>query len=387
MNAAIDSPLLFAPSGEPRLFSLDELTSLSERFLGLDPGEVGGATAKASFAHALAERCIDADRIDALVDVILASRQGVDPRVREAIGLLGKEEMPQGAALGPFAALRKLGEGELSVVYTARRGDEDRVVKVLRRDAIRDKRAVQRFLAATRLAANVAHEGLPEGVEAGEADGTYWVSYLRVDAQPLSTRFTRTGPSHINEAKAVLRGILEPLAALHKARLAHGGIKMENVLVGRLADGMPHVVLVDFGTDRLRQRHAAVNGHGGAVLTFASPKTIAPEQVRGRPADAATDVYAFGALMYELLSGKPVFPYETATDAAFAHVAKAPDPPSHKAPRGWISKDVDQFVLSLLAKEPDKRPKDALAILDGLEVVARTSAAMRAAQPVLGGPP
>jgi tetratricopeptide (TPR) repeat protein len=354
---------------------------MSEEILGLDPGDVGGVTAKASFAHALAARCLDADRIDALVDVILASRQGVDPRVREAVGLLGKEEIPQGSALGPFTGLRKLAEGDMAVVYAARRGDEDRIVKVLRHEASRDKRAVQRFLAATRLAANVAHEGLPQGVEAGETDGAYWVSYHRADAQPLSTRFARTGPSHINEAKDILRGILEPLAALHKARLAHGALKMENVLVGRFSNGVAQITLVDFGTDRLRQRYGAVNGHGASLAIFGSPKTIAPEQVRGRPADPATDTYAFGALMYELLCGKPVFAYENASDAAFAHVTRTPDPPSTKAPRGWISKEVDQFVLSLLAKEPEKRPRDALAILDGLEVLARTSAAMHAAQP------
>jgi tetratricopeptide (TPR) repeat protein len=375
MNPAID--ILRAEL--ERLFSLDELTSLSERFLGLDPEEVGGATAKATFAHALAARCIDADRIDALVEVILASRQGVDPRVRDAGGLLGKEEVAPGGAFGPFTGMRKLGEGELAVVYSAHRGEADCVVKVLRRDAMRDRRALQRFLAATRLAAQVEHEGLSPDVEAGESDGVVWVSYQREEAQSLAARFARTGPSHINEARGILQGILEPLMALHKARLAHGAIKMENVLVGRHEDGVAHITLVDFGTDRLRMRHAPSNGHGGAIAIFGSPKTIAPEQVRGKPADSATDSYAFGALMYELLSGKPVFAYDSATDAALAHVAKMPDPPSSKAPRGWISKEVDQFVLSLLAKEPERRPKDAAAILDGLDMVMRASAATRGA--------
>src|SRR5580698_8608475 len=97
-----------------RLFSLEELTSMSTRLLGLDPAEVGGATAKATFAKALTERCVDGDRIDALVDVILVSRQGVDPRVRDVVGLLGKEELAVGRTLGPFVILRKLGESDLS---------------------------------------------------------------------------------------------------------------------------------------------------------------------------------------------------------------------------------------------------------------------------------
>ncbi|HEY8041934.1 MAG TPA: tetratricopeptide repeat protein [Polyangiaceae bacterium] len=364
-----------------RLFSLEEMTSMSQRLLGLDPEDVGGATAKASFAKALTERCLDGDRIDALVDVILVSRQGVDPRVRDVVGLFGKEELSPGQSLGQFVVQRKLGDSELSIVYLTKRGDQDRVLKVLKREACRDKRAVQRLLTANRLVAGVDHPGLPKGMYAGEDDGTYWISYVHVDAQTLSARFARTGPSHINEIKPLLRSILEPLAALHKARIVHGDLKLENVLVGRDAtDGSMRVTLIDFGTDRLRQRPTVANGHTGVLAVFGSPKTIAPEQVRGMRADASADVYSFGAMTYELLSGKPVFTVDNATDAAFAHVSKAPEPPSAKAPRGWIPKDVDVFVLSLLAKDPEKRPKDAAAVLDAMESLGRASSAMRAAQ-------
>ncbi len=364
-----------------RLFSLDELTSMSQRLLGLDPEDVGGGAAKATFAQALTEQCLDHDRIDALVDIILVSRQGVDPRVRDVVGLFGKEELPSGKSLGPYVLGRKLGESELSIVYTAKHGTEERVLKVLRREACRDRRAVQRFLTANRLVAEVEHPGLPQWLEAGESDGAYWVSYAYVESmQPLSARFARTGPSHINELRPVLRAILEPLAALHEARIAHGDLKLENVLVTRDAGGVPSVTLIDFGTDRLRQRPTVSNGHTGVLVVFGSPKTIAPEQVRGMRADAPSDVYAFGAMMYELLSGKPVFSYEHATEAAFAHVTKTPEPPSAKAPRGWIPKDVDRFVLSLLAKDPDRRPKDAAALLDALESLGRTSTSIRAAE-------
>jgi serine/threonine protein kinase/lipopolysaccharide biosynthesis regulator YciM len=363
-----------------RLFSLDELTSMSKRLLGLNPEEVGGATAKASFARALTERCMDGDRIDALVDVILVSKHGVDPRVRDIAGLFGKEDLPVGGALGSFTIVRKLGESELSNVYLARRGEEERVLKILKHEACRDRRAVQRLLTANRLVAAVEHPGLPRDIDAGETDGAFWISYRHVDAQPLSARLARTGPSHINEVKPVLRGILEALSALHKARIVHGDLKLENVLVGRGSDGGQQITLIDFGTDRLRQRPSVANGHTGVLAIIGSPKTIAPEQVRGMRSDPASDVYAFGAMMYELLSGKPVFGFDSATEAAFAHVTQTPEPPSVKAPRGWITRDVDQFVLRLLDKDPERRPRDASAVLDGLDSLGRASAAMRAAQ-------
>src|SRR5258708_26788290 len=143
-----------------RLFSLDEMTSMSQRLLGLDPQDVGGATAKATFARALTERCLLGDRLDALIDVVLVSRQGVDPGVRDVAGLLGTEEIAPGDSLGPFVVTRTLGQSQMSIVYAAWRDEEDRVLKVLRRDVGRDKRAVQRLLTANRMVGAIDHPSL-----------------------------------------------------------------------------------------------------------------------------------------------------------------------------------------------------------------------------------
>jgi tetratricopeptide (TPR) repeat protein len=370
-----------------RLFTLEEMTSMSERLLGLVPDEVGGASAKGSFARALTERCFDGDRLDALVDVILHSRKEVDPRVRDIVSLMGKEELAVGRQLGDFTIQKKIGESDLGIVYQAIRTDgaakATYSLKVLRREAARDRRAVHRFLTANRLIGTVDHPGLPRHLEAGEIEpGVFYVAYEYVDAQPLSARLARTGPISYNELRPLLKGILEPLAALHRAHLVHGDVKTENVLVlnadpRTTAD--PRVVLIDFGTDRLRVRSVQSNGHTGLLAVFGSPKTVAPEIVRGRAADPKSDVYAFGAVLFELLTGKPVFVHESATDAAFAHLSSEPEPPSTRAPRGLVTRDIDTFVLSLLHKDPARRPKDATAVLDALESIGRASAVMRAA--------
>ncbi len=378
MNATID-----ILRGElERLFSLEEMTGMSQRLLGLDPDDVGGATAKASFAKALTERCHDGDRLEALVDVIVASKQGVDPRVHDLAALRGPEEKSPGEVVGEFTITKKLGESELAYVYLAQKGDVPFALKVVRREPSRDRRAVQRFLTANRMITTVDHDGLPKRLEAGELPtGEFYIAYEHIDGQPLGARFARTGASHVNELKPLLRSILEPLAALHKAQLVHGDLKLDNVLVARSATGAGsdvRAVLIDFGTDRLRQRSMAANGHTGLLAVYGSPKTIAPELVRGRPADSRSDVYAFGAMMYELLSGKPVFITDNATEAAFAHLAADAEAPSTKAPRGWITKEVDAFVLSLLHKDPALRPKDATALLDALDKIGRASTAPKA---------
>ena len=368
-----------------RLFSLDEMTAMSQRLLGLDPEEVGGAAAKATFARALTSKCVEGDRLEALVDVILVSRKEVDPRVRDVASLLVKHELAPGARVGAFEIERKIGESDLAVVYVAKRDGGSFVVKVLRREASKNRRAVQRYLTANRLVAGVASDGLPRSIEAHAlADGVDYVAYEYIDGQTLAQRLARTGPSHINELKPLLRGILEPLAALHAAQLTHGNLKLENVLVARGAGPVVagtaqsvKVVLIDFGTDRLRHHataNGAASGGGGVLAVFGSPRTVAPELVRGKAADARTDVYAFGTLMYELVSGKPVFTADHPAEAAFAHFSKEPEAPSGKAPRGWVAKEIDQFILGLLRKDPAARPKNAAEVLESIERLGRSSA-------------
>jgi tetratricopeptide (TPR) repeat protein len=350
-----------------RLFSLEDLTSLSKRLLALEPEEVGGTGARATFAKALTERCVENDRIDALVDVIYASRSGVDPRVRDAANLAGSEEIASGGILGPFTVRRTLGMGAASIAYEAVRGRERVVLKVLRRHVCLNRRAVQRVLTANRMVAALREPGLPTGLDAGETDGSYWISYDFIEDQSLSVYLARSGPVQLGELKPILRGILEPLSALHSARIVHGDLRLENILLSR--DG--RVTLIDFGMDRLREPPPLANGHVGLVSVVGSPRTIAPEQVRGEPADAATDLYAFGAVLYELLTGAAVFSVDDPFAAAFGHLSKTPEPPSARSPAGRIGRDVDALVLSLLHKDRTKRPRSAAVVLDSVDHLGR----------------
>ncbi len=388
MNAQLQATLDILRGELERLFTLEEMTSLCERLLGLDPAEVGGATARGSFAKALTDRCFDGDRLDALLDVILYERREVDPRVRDLASLLAKEELAAGKSFGPFTIEKKTGETAYAIVYQARRDDGLCTLHVLRRDAMRDRRAVQRFLTANRIAATVKHDGLPRKLEAGELDagptgysGGAWVAYEWIDGQTLAQKLAKGGPSHVNELKPLLEGALEPLAALHKAGLAHGDLRLERVVLTRTGEGDARVVLVDAGTDRLRPRvtSQAAGADGGFLALFGSPKSIAPEVIRGKAPDSRADVYAFGAMLYELLTGEPPFKADNPTDAVVAHLFEDPVPPSERAPRGWVTKETDDFVLSLLQRDPAQRPRDAAALLEPLASLGHASMALRAA--------
>ncbi len=344
-----------------RLFTLDEMMALSSDLLGLPAADVGGGASKASFARALTDKAMEIDAVEALVDAVLATRTEVDPRFRE-LGLKGiapSEELKAGEAFGPYTVVKKLGEGPRAIVYAAQKAGVDRTLKVFRREATRDPRALARYLLRVRLAARVRQENLPVDLEAGVVEGRAYTAYAPIDGQPLATRVARTGPLHINEARNVLRGVLAALGALHEKHIAHGALKLENVIVGRGEGGAPRAVLIDPGGDRL----LGAAPWGAAALV----KTASPEQLRGRLADAASDLYAFGAVLHEILSGKPVFTAESGVDLALAHLTAAAAAPSVAAPRGWVSKELDELTAKLLEKTPGARPKSARVVLEVIE--------------------
>lgn len=338
-----------------RLFSFDEMAALSKIVLGLGPEEVGGGTATASFARALVERCKTEDCLDALADTVLALKSDVDARVKEATthGFPAIDELAAGSKLGEISITRKIGEGPIAHTYQARRNDADVVLRVVRGEVAFDRRRVRRYMAHARLVGGVEHASLPPGSFAEETGGRVVLGYAFSDAQSLAARIARSGPLHLNEARPILKSLLEGLALLHEKRIAHGNIKLENVLLARSNEGGPRVFLVDAGADRLRRRARSNGDVLGMVVT---PKIAAPELHRGKMADARSDVYAFGVLMYEVLTGKPPFAAGSPVEAAIQHLGREPEAPSAVAPRGWVTKELDTFVLSLLKKDPADRP-------------------------------
>ncbi|NUP10948.1 MAG: protein kinase [Polyangiaceae bacterium] len=358
-----------------RLFSLEELLALSGDLLSFSPGEVGGTASKASFAKALVERCVETQATMALVDAMVGSRGDVDPRVKELqrTGISTDVELKAGSTFAGYTITRKIADGPRATIFAARKDDTERALKVYKGSATTDSAAVRRFLAQARLIGRVRHESLPEGTEVGIEDGRVYVGYKIGDAQPLATRVARSGALHLNEARPLVRGILGALGALHEARLAHGNVKLENVLVGRTMAGAPLAILVDGGADRLVPNARDL----GQTWPL---RASSPEQLRGKPADVASDIYTFGTLIFELLSGKPPFPGSTGADLVAAQLALTPSPVSSVAPRGWVTKEIDEIVARLLDKTPDRRPKSVKTVLAELDAVGKPAGTAKISQ-------
>ncbi|MBI5531477.1 MAG: tetratricopeptide repeat protein [Deltaproteobacteria bacterium] len=362
-----------------RLFELDGLIELSRDILGLKPDDVGGTGSKAAFARALVERCAEMDAVETLFEVAEALKGKFDPKALEAIlrAPPARDELHPSTSLGPYTISRKLADGPCASVYVAQRDGKDFVLKVLSREATRSPQALLRFSSLCRLAGRVHHEGVPSSFAFETIDGLPLVSYEHVDGQTMAARSARSGPMHINEARAILRGLLDAMAALHEQRVVHGNLKLENVLTCRGEAGKPRIMLLDPGFDRLRTLRGPATGSQDVFVVIGSARCVAPEQIRGERVTARSDVYSFGAVMYEILTGKPLFTAKSGVEFAVAHLTASPMDPSAAAPRGWVTKEVGAFISSLIARDPSARPKDARAVIEEFEKLGRAAEARR----------
>jgi tetratricopeptide (TPR) repeat protein len=364
-----------------RLFTVEEIHAVCRDLLDFDPAEFGGTTAKGTLARQLVDRCLKQDALEALTDVIIAQKPDADVRVRDVYTARLATDLPVGSTLGEWKLLKKIGEGGGGVVYLAEQpaGGGRVAIKVVRDDHSRDKRAVQRFLAAIRLVRKVEHPALVSVLAVGVApNGRPYVVMEHVDGSSLAARVARTGPMHYSEARPIVKALLEGLDALHKAGLVHGDVKAENVLLERRADAT-RVLLCDFGTDRLSPRRSGENGATGPLPYFGTPKTFAPEQVRGGPLDARADLYGVGVLLYEILTGKPPFAGTSLVDVLAEQLTREPEPASKVAPKGWVGKEIDALLARALARSPSARPATALALLEEFETCGRVIAGAKEA--------
>lgn len=340
-----------------RLFDLEGLQKLSRDLLGLAPDDVAAGAAKSTFARALVDRAVHDDMQEALADAIVMSDRDANERLRPVFDGRPAEELPPGTTIEGFRIVKRTHDEGFGTVYLATTADNTHVnLKILREGRVRDRRGLHRFLLAQRALKAVDHPAVQRVIAAGMLpDGRPYLAAEHIDGQLLSTRLGRAGAMHINEAKGILQALCEGLDKVHALGLAHADIRTEHVMLVR-RDGALSGVLVDFGVDRLMGVRQGSADAASLLLLMGAARGLAPERARlGVPADARSDVYALGALTWEVLTGKAIFSGASPLDLVVAHITQEPEAPSKVAPRGWVTREIDAVVLRALAKEPEKR--------------------------------
>ena len=282
------------------------------------------------------------------------------------------------ASLGAaFSIERELGGGGMSRTYVAlERSLERRVVVKVLSPELAAGVSVERFKREILLAAQLQHPHVVPVLSSGDADGLPWFTMPYVEGESLRSRLSH-GPLATGEAVSILRDVARALAFAHSHGVVHRDIKPDNVL---LSQGSATVT--DFG---IAKAISAARNESQATLTMAgtslgSPAYMAPEQAAGDPdVDHRADLYAFGCMAFELLSGRPPFQASSPSKLLGAHLGEMP--PELRALSPGTPVQLAALVMQCLAKDPADRPQQATDLVRVLDTV--TSSGTTASAPAI----
>ena len=305
-------------------------------------------------------------------DARLGSMFDTGPGSDPATGSIATAAMSlqPGTRLGPYEIVAALGAGGMGEVYKARDTRLDRIVaiKVLVHDLIADPAARQRFDREAHAVAALSHPHICPLFDVGHQDGIDFLVMEFLDGETLAARLRR-GKLALDEALTCATHVADALAAAHRAGIVHRDLKPGNIML--TASG---VKLLDFGLAKRRQPPIASDitkltaeplTRTGMIL--GTVQYMAPEQLEGRAVDERTDIFAFGVVLYEMLTGRPAF--EGASSAALIGNILHAQPPAPSSIERLTPRALDDLVRRCLAKGPNARWPSMADVRHQLEAV------------------
>jgi eukaryotic-like serine/threonine-protein kinase len=287
-----------------------------------------------------------------------------------------------------YAVERCIGEGGMGRVYRARQLvlDKPVVLKVLHQELLSDARTVARFQREARAASRLNHPNSINILDFGVAeDGELFIAMEYVDGHDLHHLLTNEWPLPEPRIIRIVSQVLSALADAHSAGVIHRDLKPENVMVEPRRGGESDVVKVlDFGIAKIVDTAEAGPALTRAGFVCGTPEYMSPEQAKGAPLDARSDLYSVGVLLFQLVTRRLPFEADTAIGYATKHLSEPPPPPSRFRP-GGCSAEMERLILHALAKDPAARPQTAEAFLEELETLpaSESSHSARTARVVL----
>jgi serine/threonine protein kinase len=274
---------------------------------------------------------------------------------------------------GKYSLTRELGHGAMGMVYEARDSALDRRVALKlmlptqhtdpKESAIEE----QLFTREAQLCARLAkHPNIVSVYEAGTIDGRRYIAMEYIDGIPLSDWVAQRRPS-LRARIRILRDVAYAVHHAHQAEILHRDLKPKNVLI----DPQGRSFVTDFGmAKRAGADGSGVSSSSGSGTVVGTPSYMSPEQAQGlKTIDRRTDVYALGAMLYEVLTDKPPFPGEM-TIVALMRVVQDPILPPSKMSPAWASstedKSIETICMKALSKNPDDRFPDAMMFAEAL---------------------
>jgi hypothetical protein len=262
---------------------------------------------------------------------------------------------------GDYELLERIGQGGMGVVYRARQHglERDVAVKLLAAGPWASDEFVARFRREARNAARMQHPNIVEIYEFGHRDGLNFFSMRLVEGPSLAQRLAANGPMPERDAAKCARLLAEAMDYAHRLDVLHLDLKPANVLISH--SGEP--LIADFG---LARRVDAGIGGGNEEIS-GTPSYMAPEQAlqQSHPLTASTDIYGLGAILYEMLTGRP--PFRGADAQSTLEAVLHESPPNPRSLRPGLSRDLEAICLRCLEKQPNERFATARELADDLQ--------------------
>ena len=275
--------------------------------------------------------------------------------------MVAVSDLRLGSELAGYRLEAMIGRGGMGVVYRAEdlRLGRKVALKVLAPELAENEGFRERFNSESRLAAAIDHPHIIPLYEAGEAEGQLFLVMRFVDGIDLKALLEQEGPLSLQRALAIVAQIGGALDAAHARGLVHRDVKPANVLVSSnaAAEISEHCYLTDFGLTKDTSQGKGLTGTGQFVGTI---DYAAPEQIEGAALSGATDQYALGCVLYELLTGHPPFERKSELDVLWAHLSE--HPPSLAAARPDLPSALDAVLARAMAKVADNRYPSCVAM-------------------------
>jgi serine/threonine protein kinase len=262
-----------------------------------------------------------------------------------------------------FEIIEEIGKGGMGTVYKAYDSKIREVVaiKLLKPDIASDLEIIERFRNELKLARQVSHRHVCRMYDIGEEWLSIYISMEYVPGEDLKSFIRRSG--HLNEAKAIglARQILEGLVEAHRLGVVHRDLKPQNIMIDREGNAK----IMDFGI----ARSLHTKGVTGTGVIIGTPEYMAPEQAEGHDIDHRVDIYALGAILFEMVTGRVPFEGETPLSIVLKHRSEPPTDP--QTLNAQISDGLSRIILKCLEKSRDRRYRTASEALADLAAVEK----------------